>query len=129
VRGLLVLVGRPDGRLFAFTKTEAAVLLATKQLSFVENLGQNPEVVSVGSNPHFEVRLLPRAISFICIASDVFIFARPLFLCPNYLVSRATCTHTSSFRRRSTFSFKSFRFLYYPCCCDISLNFINPLRY
>jgi hypothetical protein len=54
VRGLLVLVGRPDGRLFAFTKTETAVLLSCKQMSFVENLGANPEVVSVGSNPHFE---------------------------------------------------------------------------
>jgi len=56
VRGLLVAVGRPDGRLFAFTKTETAVLLSCKQMSFVENLGSNPEVVSVGSNPHFEPR-------------------------------------------------------------------------
>eukprot|EP00615_Pteridomonas_danica_P011780 CAMPEP_0114331576 /NCGR_PEP_ID=MMETSP0101-20121206/2506_1 /TAXON_ID=38822 ORGANISM="Pteridomonas danica, Strain PT" /NCGR_SAMPLE_ID=MMETSP0101 /ASSEMBLY_ACC=CAM_ASM_000211 /LENGTH=1431 /DNA_ID=CAMNT_0001461959 /DNA_START=122 /DNA_END=4417 /DNA_ORIENTATION=+ len=55
-RGLLVAVGRPDGRLFAFTKTEAAVLLASKQMSFVENLNQNPEVVSLGSNPHYEAR-------------------------------------------------------------------------
>jgi len=54
VRGLIVAVGRPDGRLFAFTKTESAVLLSTKQMSFVENLGENPEVVTLGSNPHFE---------------------------------------------------------------------------
>lgn len=45
VRGLLLLVGRPDGRLFAFTKTESAVLLSCKQMSFVENLGENPEVL------------------------------------------------------------------------------------
>ena len=56
VRGLLVALGRPDGRLFAFTKTESAVLLATKQMSFVENRGRGPEVVSVGSNPHADPR-------------------------------------------------------------------------
>lgn len=38
VRGLLVAFGRPDGRLFAFTKTEAAVLLATKQVIFKQSL-------------------------------------------------------------------------------------------
>lgn len=54
VRGLLVAVGRPDGRLFSFTKTEAAVILATKQMSFVENMGSMPEVMSLGSNPHFD---------------------------------------------------------------------------
>lgn len=56
VRGLLLAVGRPDGRLFAFTKTEAAALLAVKQMIFVENLGEHPEVISVGSNPHFDER-------------------------------------------------------------------------
>jgi hypothetical protein len=47
-------VGRPDGRMFSFTKTEAAVILATKQMSFVENLGQMPEVMSLGCNPHYD---------------------------------------------------------------------------
>ncbi len=90
VRGLLVLVGRPDGRLFAFTKTEAAVLLATKQLSFVENLGQNPEVVSVGSNPHFEVYLLNVLSSNVNLTK-----ANPVSNSLYLFISRATFTRTS----------------------------------
>ena len=33
VRGVLLAVGRPDGRLCALTKTEATVLLAVKQVT------------------------------------------------------------------------------------------------
>jgi len=53
VRGALLAVGRPDGRMFGMTKTESAVLLGTRQLSFVENYGVGSEVVTVGHNPHF----------------------------------------------------------------------------
>lgn len=58
-RGLLIAVGRPDGRLSSLSKTEAAVLLACKQAAFIENSsypggprsGNSPEVVSCGQNP------------------------------------------------------------------------------
>lgn len=43
-RGTILALGRPDGRLFGLTKTESAVLLGAKQLTFVENYGVCPEV-------------------------------------------------------------------------------------
>ncbi|KAG5178054.1 hypothetical protein JKP88DRAFT_264782 [Tribonema minus] len=52
VRGLLLAVGRPDGRLCALTKTEATVLLAVKQAVFIDNWGVGPETVTVGHNPY-----------------------------------------------------------------------------
>lgn len=54
VRGLLVALGRPDGRLFSMTKGEAAVLLSARQLRFVENKGTCPEIISLGHNPFYE---------------------------------------------------------------------------
>lgn len=58
-RGLLVAVGRPDGRLCCLAKTEASLILACKQAAFIanplysmaENSGNAPEIVSVGHNP------------------------------------------------------------------------------
>jgi len=56
VRGVLLAVGRPDGRLCCLAKSEAACLLAVKQAVFIENpaytgLGSGPDVVSIGHNP------------------------------------------------------------------------------
>jgi hypothetical protein len=56
VRGVLLAVGRPDGRLCCLAKSEAASLLALKQAVFIENpaytgLGSGPDVVSIGHNP------------------------------------------------------------------------------
>jgi hypothetical protein len=57
VRGVLLAVGRPDGRLCCLAKSEAACLLAVKQAVFIENpaysgLGSGPDVVSIGHNPY-----------------------------------------------------------------------------
>ncbi|CAM9334372.1 unnamed protein product [Chrysoparadoxa australica] len=51
-RGLLLAVGRPDGRIGALSKTEGTVLLAAKQASFIENWEEGPEILSVGHNPY-----------------------------------------------------------------------------
>ena len=55
-RGLMLAVGRPDGRLCCLAKTEAATLLATKQAVFIQNPeyiggGSGPDVVTIGHNP------------------------------------------------------------------------------
>jgi len=57
VRGVLLAVGRPDGRLCVLAKSEAAVLLAVKQAVFIENpaysgMGAGPDVITVGHNPY-----------------------------------------------------------------------------
>ena len=56
VRGLLLAVGRPDGRLGCLAKCENAVLLATKQAAFIRNPaysfdGSAPEIVTLSHNP------------------------------------------------------------------------------
>jgi len=57
VRGVLLAVGRPDGRLCCLSKSEASVLLSTKQAAFICNPdyvypGTGPEIVTVGHNPY-----------------------------------------------------------------------------
>lgn len=56
VRGVLLAVGRPDGRLCCLAKSEAAVLLSVKQAAFIQNpaypsAGAGPDIVSIGHNP------------------------------------------------------------------------------
>lgn len=56
VRGVLLAIGRPDGRLGCLAKSEAAVILAAKQAAFICNPdyhceGSGPEIVTVGHNP------------------------------------------------------------------------------
>ena len=56
VRGLLLAVGRPDGRLGCLAKSENAVILATKQAAFIRNpaynhAGSAPEIVTLSHNP------------------------------------------------------------------------------
>lgn len=58
-RGLLLAVGRPDGRLCCLSKTEDSIHLALKQAYFIQNrgypmgvkTGNAPEIFSVGHNP------------------------------------------------------------------------------
>jgi hypothetical protein len=58
-RGVLIAVGRPDGRLCCLAKMEASLILACKQAAFIQNpaydltpnSGNAPEIVSVGHNP------------------------------------------------------------------------------
>ena len=56
-RGVLLAVGRPDGRLCCLAKSEAAVILACKQAAFIQNPayegeGSGPDIVTIGHNPH-----------------------------------------------------------------------------
>ncbi|KAG2495920.1 hypothetical protein HYH03_005852 [Edaphochlamys debaryana] len=52
VRGLLIALGRPDGRLYSQTKSESWVLLGLLQAKVITSWGHQPEVVSVGHNPY-----------------------------------------------------------------------------
>ena len=54
-RGLLLAVGRPDGRLSCLSKSECATLLSIKQAAFIQNTqlgedGAGPDVVTLGHN-------------------------------------------------------------------------------
>lgn len=56
VRGVLLAVGRPDGRLSCLSKSEAGVLLSLKQAAFIRNPeyageGSGPDMFTVGHNP------------------------------------------------------------------------------
>jgi hypothetical protein len=56
VRGVLLAVGRPDGRLCCLSKSESAILLAVKQAAFIRNpdysgSSSGPEIVTIGHNP------------------------------------------------------------------------------
>jgi hypothetical protein len=56
VRGVLLAVGRPDGRICCLAKSESAILLSTKQAVFIRNPEYNgessgPDVVTIGHNP------------------------------------------------------------------------------
>lgn len=57
VRGVLLAVGRPDGRMCVLAKSESAVLLAVKQAAFIQNpayadpRGSGPEIITIGHNP------------------------------------------------------------------------------
>jgi hypothetical protein len=55
-RGLLIALGRPDGRLSCLSKSEASLLLSAKQAAFIRNPdydcdGSGPEFITVGHNP------------------------------------------------------------------------------
>jgi hypothetical protein len=55
-RGVMIAVGRPDGRLCCLAKGESSILLAIKQATFIRNpqytnAGSGPDIVSVGHNP------------------------------------------------------------------------------
>lgn len=55
VRGVLIAVGRPDGRLSHLSKSECAVLLSCKQAAFIRNgvyggSSSGPEFVTIGHN-------------------------------------------------------------------------------
>ena len=50
VRGALMALGRPEGRLLSLLKTEQTIMLAAKQAAFIENMAVGPEVFTVGHN-------------------------------------------------------------------------------
>jgi len=50
-RGVLLAVGRPDGRLFSQTKAESWVMMAMQQAKAIVHLLSPPEIITVGHNP------------------------------------------------------------------------------
>eukprot|EP00746_Dinoflagellata_sp_MGD_P036778 gnl/MRDRNA2_/MRDRNA2_18834_c0_seq1.p1 gnl/MRDRNA2_/MRDRNA2_18834_c0~~gnl/MRDRNA2_/MRDRNA2_18834_c0_seq1.p1 ORF type:complete len:797 (+),score=115.57 gnl/MRDRNA2_/MRDRNA2_18834_c0_seq1:116-2392(+) len=76
VRGTLLAVGRPDGRLSALTSTESAVCLSMNQASSIQNLGVTCESITVGHNPS----KLPLSARAIFIKGN-----RPNYLCEQLL--------------------------------------------
>lgn len=79
VRGGLLLVGRPDGRLSALTSAEAAVCLSVNQASSIQSLGIRCESVTIGHNP-YKLPLSERAL--------VLPSYRPDYLCDHMLKAR-----------------------------------------
>ena len=51
VRGALLAVGRPDGRLASLASTEASVCLSVNQASSIQNMGVCLESLTLGHNP------------------------------------------------------------------------------
>jgi hypothetical protein len=49
-RGVLIALGRPDGRVSAMARNEGACLLAAMQAAAIQNMGTGPEIFSVGHN-------------------------------------------------------------------------------
>jgi len=52
VRGALLAVGRPDGRLNALASAENTVCLSVNQASSIQNMGVTLESITLGHNPH-----------------------------------------------------------------------------
>ena len=48
VRGILLVCGRPDGRLSALTSSEVSVALAVSQASSIQSLGGTCESITIG---------------------------------------------------------------------------------
>ena len=72
VRGALLLVGRPDGRLLSLTTAESAVCLAVNQASSIQSLGGTCESFTIGANP-YKLALTKGAVFLDC--------PRPNYLC------------------------------------------------
>lgn len=49
-RGVLIALGRPDGRIATLARAENATLLSAMQAAAIQNMGTGPEIVSVGHN-------------------------------------------------------------------------------
>lgn len=77
VRGTLLIVGRPDGRLSALSTAEAACCLSVNQASSIQSWGGTCESVTIGHNP-FKLDLSAQAIFLKR--------KRPMFLCERILV-------------------------------------------
>ena len=80
VRGALLAVGRPDGRLNALTSAESTVCLSVNQASSIQNFGVTCESITIGHNP-FKLPLSQ--------ANLVLPTLRPKFLCEAELEAMA----------------------------------------
>ena len=79
VRGALLLVGRPDGRLSALSSAEATVSLSLAQASSIQSFGGTCESVTVGHSPY----KLPLSHDAVFLKRH-----RPLFLCEQIVRER-----------------------------------------
>jgi len=80
VRGTLLAVGRPDGRLNALTSAENTVCLSANQASSIQNFGTTAETLTIGHHP-FKLPLSAEAIFLPT--------ARKLFVCEALLREEA----------------------------------------
>ncbi len=51
-RGVLIALGRPDGRISSMARNEGACLLAAMQAAAIQNMGTGPEIFSLGHNTY-----------------------------------------------------------------------------
>ena len=89
VRGALLAVGRPDGRLSALGTAENSVCLSVNQASSIQNMGITCESITLGHNPH----KLPLAAACIELPDE-----RQQFLCE---VPELAAQHNKTKRRVS----------------------------
>jgi len=92
-RGVLLAVGRPDGRLFSQTKAESWILMALQQAKAIVHLGTPPEVLTVGHNPYSKPSVVDRS----CCLSQ----RRPRFICE--ALPDIDSTENEPMKRMSTF--------------------------
>jgi len=79
VRGALLLVGRPDGRLSALTSAEATTCLSLNQASSIQSFGGTCESMTIGHTPF----KLPLSKGAIFLQRH-----RPLYLCEKLVLER-----------------------------------------
>ena len=79
VRGSLLLVGRPDGRLSALTSAEATCSLSLSQASSIQSFGGTCESITIGHSPF----RLPLSKNAIYLKRH-----RPLYLCEKLVLER-----------------------------------------
>ena len=92
--GVLLVIGRPDGRIFSQTKAESWILLAIQQAKAIVHLGAPPEVVTVGHNPYHKASVIDRTL--------VLSQTRPSFVCET-LPALLEDSSTEPMRRMATF--------------------------
>ena len=92
VRGSLILVGRPDGRLSALSTAENAVCLSVNQASSIQSLGGTAESITIGHNP-FQLPLTKRGIFLKR--------KRPLFFCERIVLESDAAEEAAENRTKS----------------------------
>ena len=79
VRGALLIVGRPDGRLSGLTSAEATTSLSLSQASSIQSIGGTCESITIGHSPY----KLPLSKNAIFLSRH-----RPKYLCEKYYEER-----------------------------------------
>jgi len=93
-RGVLLAVGRPDGRLFSQTKSESWVIMAMQQAKAIVHLLAPPEVVTVGHNPYHKSTVMDKTLTL----SQT----RPKFICET-IPAMSDEEDTEPMKRMATF--------------------------